>query len=434
MIYTLIKAFFKMFTLIFFRKFWVTGYDKIPVDKGLLIVGNHPSAFLDALMVLFWSERQVYFLARGDVFANPKIGKFLNRLNILPIYRRSEGVENMPKNESTFATCIDFFRKKRAVIIFAEGLCIQEKRLRKLKKGTARLALESECDNNVPVAVVPVGVNYVHFDSYREEAMIHVGDELDLSEHKEIYKEYPSKAVLNLTKDLELKLSELVLQILPRENDALAEKILPIYRDYFPGNVGPSIIKSDDRFLKEKKILTHLQSISEDTDLLKELNGLTDKYEESKKKHEIKEYAFYHEKKFSTIKQLVYFIFSALLAPITLINALPIQIGRSFGPKLVRGEEFGPSLVIVLSFFIYWVLLTITVLIISLKFGLLVGIGCFIIIPLLGYFGLRSWEGYKIQTDLKRFIRFKNSSADYDPLYELRLEIVNRFGLSIPNV
>ena len=53
---------------------------------------------------------------------------------MLPVYRPSEGVENLSENYKTFDTCIELFKRGEIVLIFSEGLCVNEWHLRPLKK------------------------------------------------------------------------------------------------------------------------------------------------------------------------------------------------------------------------------------------------------------------------------------------------------------
>lgn len=66
------------------------------------------------------------------------------------------------KNDETFEKCSTMLEQNKAIIIFSEGLCIQERQLRKLKKGSARIAFGSEEKNNfnLDLMIVPVGVNF----------------------------------------------------------------------------------------------------------------------------------------------------------------------------------------------------------------------------------------------------------------------------------
>jgi len=104
-------------------------------EKGpLLLACNHPNSFLDAVILDILFEQPVWSLARGDAFSNKTITKILTAVKILPVYRTSEGVENLSENYKTFDACLDIFRNTGVVQIFSEGKCINEWHLRPLKK------------------------------------------------------------------------------------------------------------------------------------------------------------------------------------------------------------------------------------------------------------------------------------------------------------
>ena len=81
---------------------------------------------------------------------------------MMPIYRISEGKENLDKNDETFEKCSQVFRDKGQVLIFSEGLCTNQTRLLPLKKGTARLALQT-WNEGIDVTVIPTALNYDQF-------------------------------------------------------------------------------------------------------------------------------------------------------------------------------------------------------------------------------------------------------------------------------
>ena len=64
----------------------------------LLIASNHPSSFLDAIIMAILFKSPIYSLARGDAFNGKIITKILASFNMLPVYRVSEGVENLENN------------------------------------------------------------------------------------------------------------------------------------------------------------------------------------------------------------------------------------------------------------------------------------------------------------------------------------------------
>lgn len=128
----------------------------------LLIAANHPNSFLDAIIISSLFKLPVYSLARGDAFASNFITKVLRSFNMLPVYRLSEGTENLEYNYATFNSCEKLFQKNKIVLIFSEGNCINEWHLRTLKKGTARLVLNA-WQNNIPLKIIPLGINYSSF-------------------------------------------------------------------------------------------------------------------------------------------------------------------------------------------------------------------------------------------------------------------------------
>ena len=66
-----------------------------------MLVANHPNSFLDAVLIGAAIHRPTHFLARGDAFNHKTAAKILSSLNMLPVFRLSEGKENLLKNTVT---------------------------------------------------------------------------------------------------------------------------------------------------------------------------------------------------------------------------------------------------------------------------------------------------------------------------------------------
>lgn len=153
-----------------------TNKPEILKEKGpLLLASNHPNSFLDSVLLDTVFQQPVWSLARGDVFKKPFYIKLLTALKILPVYRTSEGVENLSENYKTFEECITIFRKGGIITIYSEGKCINEWHLRPLKKGTARLAVKA-WDENIPLKIVPVGINYSSFSRFGKNIFLNFGE------------------------------------------------------------------------------------------------------------------------------------------------------------------------------------------------------------------------------------------------------------------
>ncbi len=175
MLYHLLKIIARIAIRIFCRKIIINKPGFLKIEGPVLLACNHPNSFLDSVILDTLFEKPVWSLARGDVFKKPFYIRLLTALKILPVFRTSEGVENLSENYKTFDACINIFLDKGIVAIFSEGKCINEWHLRPLKKGTARLALKA-WEEKIPLKVLPVGINYSSFSRFGKNVLINFGE------------------------------------------------------------------------------------------------------------------------------------------------------------------------------------------------------------------------------------------------------------------
>lgn len=164
--------------IIFCRKVIINKPELLKLKGPLLLASNHPNSFLDSVIIDTLFDEPVWSLARGDVFKNKFTIRMLTAMKILPVYRTSEGVENLQENYKTFDSCMELFKRNAVIMIFSEGKCINEWHLRQLKKGTARLALKA-WQENIPLKVLPVGINYSAFRRFGKNMFINFGSIID---------------------------------------------------------------------------------------------------------------------------------------------------------------------------------------------------------------------------------------------------------------
>lgn len=220
MLYRSLKIIVRIAMLIFCRKVIINKPSMLKEKGPLLLACNHPNSFLDGVLLDALFDQPLYSLAKGDVFKKPVYIKLLTALKLLPVYRISEGVENLSTNYETFASCKQIFRRKGVVIIFSEGKCINEWHLRPLKKGTARLAFSS-WDENITLKVLPVGINYSSFRRFGKNMFINFGE---MIEQKHIESNLGDGARNQLFNDLlEEQLKGLVFEIDKKDKSAQKE-------------------------------------------------------------------------------------------------------------------------------------------------------------------------------------------------------------------
>ena len=181
MLYRILKPVVRLAMLIFARRIIINKPHLLKKKGPLLLACNHPNSFLDGAILANLFEQPIHSLARGDVFKKPLYIRLLKSLKIHPIYRTSEGPENLNINYRTFDVCKEIFKQDGIVLIFSEGQCINEWHLRPVKKGTARIAFSS-WDENIPLEVLPVGINYSSFRRFSKNVFINFGEVMTIND------------------------------------------------------------------------------------------------------------------------------------------------------------------------------------------------------------------------------------------------------------
>jgi len=177
MVYPILKIFAPLALKIFCAEIVVHNQRALNTKGPLLITANHPNSFFDAIIIGAMFKHSVHFLARGDAFKKPWHRALLSLLNMIPIYRLSEGKENLHLNEKTFQRSQEILSQGGIVLIFIEGLCKHEYGLRPFKKGAARIALS--CHNaGIPLKILPLGINYSDFRKLGMNVELHPGKKL----------------------------------------------------------------------------------------------------------------------------------------------------------------------------------------------------------------------------------------------------------------
>lgn len=219
MLYSLLKIPAKFALWIYCRKLSVNKKGVTGLQGPLLIAANHPNSFLDAIILATIFKQPIYSLARGDAFANKFYSKLLRSLKMFPVYRVSEGVENLEHNYTTFEDCKSIFKQNGIVLIFSEGLCINEWHLRPLKKGTARLAI-SAWQEGIPLKILPTGINYNSFSSFGKNIQLNFGKLITAADFNANHSHGQSITAFN--EKLKLDLEKLVVEVPKTDHKAIA--------------------------------------------------------------------------------------------------------------------------------------------------------------------------------------------------------------------
>ena len=210
MLYSFVKIIARLALPIYCRDIEINKKEILKHKGPLILAANHPNSFLDAIILCTLFDGTIYSLARGDAFKNKLFAKILYLFKMFPVYRVSEGVENMEENYKTFELCKNIFKQSGIVLIFSEGRCINEWHLRPLKKGTARLAISS-WEDGIDLKVLPVAINYSSFKKFGKNIKLFFGDIITKEDID--YKDSHGNAIRQFNETLRPQLSNYVFEI-----------------------------------------------------------------------------------------------------------------------------------------------------------------------------------------------------------------------------
>lgn len=175
---------------------------------------------------------------------------------MVPIYRMAEdGYGQMKKNDDTFRFCYEALNQRKTVVILPEGSTVQEKRLRPIKKGLARIAFGAyEKYGDIDLHVVAIGVNYTKPDKFRSVAMFDVGEPIRLRDYYDYHAENPKKAIRLLTAKVKEDLESLIVSIPEVDDEVLTEQFFSIYHSNKKEKVFPIISENREPLTDEINI------------------------------------------------------------------------------------------------------------------------------------------------------------------------------------
>jgi glycerol-3-phosphate O-acyltransferase / dihydroxyacetone phosphate acyltransferase len=227
--YQSVRAFGRFWINRFFRRIHVIGKENV-IPGPVIFAINHPNNLIDSLVVAYAIERKIHYLATAQLFRNKIMSLFLHKMGVIPVYRKQDDTSYGDKNVSMFQASYDVLKAGGAIGIYPEGTTHAEPRIRKIKTGAARIALETESLYHPGVNLVPVGLNFSIRKSFRSEVIVSIGPPIAASTYLQKYESDPTKTVEELTEDLQKAIEAQVIVIDEPELDRLVKQIEEIYK------------------------------------------------------------------------------------------------------------------------------------------------------------------------------------------------------------
>ncbi len=394
MLYSFVRPLATIGIYIFYRKIYLSNAHLIPKNKPVILAANHPTGFMEPCILACYLDRPLYFLVRGDLFKKPVYKKLLHWLHMLPVYRVKDGGFSVLKNNfETFDHCYDALKQQKTLMILAEGSAEHEKRLRPLKKGTARVALGT-LDRYAAledVYIVPTGVNYTYAEKPRSDVMIDFGVPIRAKDFMTAYRKNPNQGIADLTEALANKLKDRIVIIERKEDETLTEHLLLLSRNDEQG-IFPILNCSHLLLEKERMIANSVNKmpVAQRAALLQKTSLYFNQLKAKGLERDV-----LAAKKQSIARTMIFLLIGLLpfLAG-AFLSYLPLKIAKNITQKRVRRVEFyapvlwAVSLGTYLIYAVLWLLLAIL-----LQSWIMIGL--LAILPILTYFAILYKEIYK---------------------------------------
>ncbi len=252
MLYRFIKLIVGIGIRLYYKEVRVKNKTRIPLDSPLIIIANHPNTLMDAWMIGHICPRPIHFMAKGTLFNSKLKMKVLRSLNMIPINRIGEGRVRGVSNQDSFQACYDILESGKTLLIFPEGTSYQERHLRDLKSGTARIALEVEKRNEgkLGVKILPLGLNYTQAEKFRSSVLVDIAEPLDAKDFLADYDAHTGKGAKKMTEQFRVRLEQVLVNSNTKEEQELIDRIAKILQSRYTKE-GQEDVESEMGLLKK---------------------------------------------------------------------------------------------------------------------------------------------------------------------------------------
>lgn len=436
MVYQILKALLRLCLWAFYKELKVNGREKIPTKGPLILAVNHPNSFMDPLIVARYTRQRVGFLANSRIFKHPLAAKVLGYLHVIPIFRKQDlKPGEVANNASSFRKCFEYLDKAGTIMIFPEGNSFNELKLRELKTGTARIALEWEAQRDFTggIKIATVALNYYDPIRFNSKVVVNVDDPILVSDYKELYAQDAFEAARKLTDDIAERLGRQMVLTENQEQEAVMWRVKRIYGEYLMQQEGIANTPAGNFFVL-KELGAAVKYFSEqDAARYEEVKELSNQYFEAIEQHNLRE-GFFSNRYGKWNKLLLVFlnlIYIPLGLPVYLLgllfNYIPYALPEKIAAKVTNEIEYRAGIMMVSGVLTFGVFYSIELILFhaliaqnalhTLEFALF--------LPFSGYLVLHYYTNLQRAAAVLRYLRLKRSNtAEIEMLKTLKNTII----------
>jgi glycerol-3-phosphate O-acyltransferase/dihydroxyacetone phosphate acyltransferase len=217
----------------YFRRIESFRADRVPASGPVLFTSNHPGSLTDSFVLGASVSRKVNFVATVQLFQIRPVKWLLSHCGVIPINRSKDDPKAMRTVADTFEACYSVLERGETVGIFPEGITYDDARLKEVKSGAARMALELEQrhEGKLGLRIVPVGLTYSAKELYRSDVLANFGEPIVAADFLEGYAERRKECIGRLTREIEGRIQALIVHIPELEHTRVVEGVKRLYLD-----------------------------------------------------------------------------------------------------------------------------------------------------------------------------------------------------------
>ena len=143
-----------------------------------LTVSNHFGGFADALIQAYALDRVPRFIARDVIWRIPIARQIMEFVRAIPTHKPED--KGSAGNDQMFRSTYSALEQGDLVMIFPEGITVDDPSMARIKTGAARIALGARASGVSGIQIVPSGIHYEDKGALRSKVWVNVGTPLDL--------------------------------------------------------------------------------------------------------------------------------------------------------------------------------------------------------------------------------------------------------------
>jgi glycerol-3-phosphate O-acyltransferase / dihydroxyacetone phosphate acyltransferase len=285
-IYFFLKHLCRFFVPIFFEKITIINPKSFYAKSPSIIISNHPNTLIDPIVAIIWLAQRHKFLANAGLFAHPISDWLWRQLWCIPIKRKQDNVQHI-SNDDSFVQCDKFLMGGGNLYIAPEGISYQNRRVREIKKGTARIALSAEAKSNFSLGLVirPIAINYTRKGFFWSRCTVEAMPEILIKDYQSLFEKDQEAAADAITNKMYDHLREGVIHTDTDEQEALLDRCEAIL-------LGDEMLKNEVSVRQAQRIATQLVTLEKnDAATYKKIQNAVNQYFNHFKNNYLKEIA-----------------------------------------------------------------------------------------------------------------------------------------------